>query len=111
MAKNQQAKTQASKGASAKESGKPRSLTIAQRGIRTSHDFAGFMSGLMSDLIEGNVTPSIGNAACNAGGKLLKVVEMQYKYGTAGKDGTPKTLMLAIENPKLLPEGATSSEG
>jgi hypothetical protein len=40
------------------------------------------MSSLMGDLIEGRITPSIGNAVCNAGGKLLKVVEMQHKYGT-----------------------------
>lgn len=77
--------------------GTPRSLSYAQKGIHTSHDFANFMSSLMSDLIEGNVAPQIGNAAVNAGGKLLKVVEMQYKYGTAGKDGSPKTLVLSIQ--------------
>ena len=76
----------------------PRSLDIASRGIRTGHDFASFMSALMSDLIEGRVTPNIGNAACNAGGKLLKVVEMQYRYGTTGKDGVKRTLTLALES-------------
>jgi hypothetical protein len=50
----------------------------------------------MSDLIEGKVTPNVGNATCNAGGKLLKVVEMQYKYGTKGP-GQKKTLVLAME--------------
>lgn len=35
----------------------------------------------MSDVIEGRVTPSVGNAACNAGGKLLKAAELQIKYG------------------------------
>jgi len=39
------------------------------------------MSGLMSDLIEGNITPQVANATVNAGGKLLKVVELQLKYG------------------------------
>jgi hypothetical protein len=57
------------------------------------------MSALMSDLIEGKVTPSIGNAACNAGGKLLKVVEMQYRYGTQGPGLGEKTLVLALEQP------------
>lgn len=83
--------------------GTPRSLQIARRGIQTSHDFANFMSSLMSDLIEGNVAPQIGNAAVNAGGKLLKVVEMQYKYGTAGKDGSPKTLVLSLQSPEHQP--------
>ena len=53
------------------------------------------MSALMSDLIDGRVTPNVGNATCNAGGKLLKVVEMQYKYGTQGP-GQNKKLILAV---------------
>jgi len=46
----------------------------------------------MSDVIEGRVTPSIANATCNAGGKLLKVVEMQIKYATTSSG--PKDLNL-----------------
>jgi hypothetical protein len=49
----------------------PKSLQIAERGIRTSHDLANFMSELMSDVIEGNVAPNVANAACNSAGKLL----------------------------------------
>lgn len=53
------------------------------------------MSALMTDLIEGKVTPGVGNAACNAGGKLLKVVEMQAKYGqTNGTQAGEKMLYL-----------------
>lgn len=75
---------------------RPRSLAFSERGIKTANDFAGLMSSLMSDLLDGRVTPNIGNATCNAGGKLLKVVEMQYKYGTQGP-GQQKSLILAIE--------------
>lgn len=71
----------------------PRCLAIAQKGITTGNHFAGMMSALMADLIEGRITPGVGNATCNAGGKLLKVVEMQAKYGQAGR-GTNKTLLL-----------------
>ena len=60
------------------------------------------MSALMSDLIEGNVKETVGNAACNAAGKLLKVVEMQMKYGTNSPDGT-KVLNLAMKQP-MIPE-------
>jgi hypothetical protein len=42
----------------------------------------------MSDLISGAVTPDIGNATCNAGGKLLKVMELQHKYGSTQQDGS-----------------------
>lgn len=41
------------------------------------------MSALMTDLLQGEVTPGVANATVNAGGKLLKVVEMQLKYGTS----------------------------
>jgi len=59
------------------------------------------MSALMSDLIEGRVTPSVGNATCNAGGKMLKVVELQYKYGTVGPGQKDKTLVLALPSGEL----------
>lgn len=74
---------------------KPRSLAIATKGIVTGRDFAAFMSALMSDLIDGRVAPNIGNATCNAGAKLLKVVEMSMKYGTASATDGPKMLVLA----------------
>lgn len=68
-----------------------RTLTAAKRGVATSLEFKIFMSSLMSDLIEGKVAAQIGNAACNAGGKLLKIVEMEYKYGRTGQSITLAT--------------------
>jgi hypothetical protein len=56
------------------------------------------MSALMSDLISGTVAPNVGNATCNAGGKLLRIVELQYKYGTTNPDGKSKTLTLAVSS-------------
>jgi hypothetical protein len=75
-------------------------LIIAHRGITTGHDFANFMSALMSDLISGAVAPMIGNAACNAGGKLLKIVELQMKHGTPNTAGQ-KVLNLALQGPLI----------
>lgn len=73
----------------------PRCLKIAKQGIVTGKDFAGFMSSLMCDLVEGRVSPVVGNAASNAGGKLLKVVEMQHKYGhPRARTGEPRDLFL-----------------
>jgi len=74
--------------------GVPRSLAVAQKGIRTGNNFADFMSCLMTDLIDGSITPSVGNAACNAGGKLLKVVEMQYKFGSTAPGSAQRVLNL-----------------
>lgn len=64
------------------QNGRSRSLEIAQGGIETSGDFTSLMSALMGDLLEGAVDASVGNAVVNAGGKLLKVVELRLKYGT-----------------------------
>lgn len=63
------------------EDQEPRCLPIAQDGIRTGAQFAGFMSALMSDLVDGRINANVGNAAVNAGGKLLKMVELQMRYG------------------------------
>lgn len=72
----------------------PRSLGIAKEGIRTGGDFAQMMSALMSDVIEGNVTPQVSNATVNAGSKLLKVVELQLKYGSQPENGSTRVLKL-----------------
>jgi hypothetical protein len=79
----------------------PKSLAIAAKGIDTGVQFARFMSALMTDLIEGRVSPGIGNAACNAGGKLLKVVELQHKYGTPGPGRGCKVLDLTMNGEEL----------
>jgi hypothetical protein len=52
------------------------------------------MSALISDVLEARVTPQICNAAVNAGGKLLTVVEMQQKYGNVSVSGGSKELIL-----------------
>lgn len=39
------------------------------------------MSALMTDTLLGRVHPGVANAVANLGGKLQKMVEMQYRYG------------------------------
>lgn len=73
----------------------PRSLAIAERGVRTVTDFGNLFSALMSDVLDGRVAPGISNATCNAGGKLLKAVEMQEKYGKPAAPGQSKNLVLS----------------
>lgn len=70
----------------------PRCLAIAQKGVRSISDFTALMSAIMSDVVEGNITPMVSNATCNAGGKMLKAVEIQQKYGV--EKGGNKTLQL-----------------
>lgn len=78
-----------------------KSLRIADRGIHTSADFRNFMSALMSDVISGAVTASVTNAACNAGGKMLKMVELEYKYATRPKAVANPILTVAFEDPAV----------
>jgi hypothetical protein len=40
------------------------------------------MSSLISDVVTGAMTPETVNAACNATGKLLKMVELEHKFLT-----------------------------
>lgn len=78
----------------AKKQREPRSLPIAERGINTAQQFSALMSAIMSDLLNGSVTPGIANATCNAGGKLLKMVELNLKYGQQQVEGGVKNLQL-----------------
>ena len=40
------------------------------------------MSSLISDVVTGAMPPETVNAACNATGKLLKMVELEYRLMT-----------------------------
>ncbi len=93
MAKSRKEEPQSSSEVSEKPA--PRCLVVAAEGIKTSEDFANMMSALMSDLVDGRVSPQVGNATCNAGGKLLRIVELQYKYGDTSGGKPKKTLALA----------------
>lgn len=77
--------------------GKPRCVAVFDRsskGEMTSIDFAQGFVVMMSDLASGRLNPNVGNAICNAGGKVLKVKEMEIKFGVPLKGGR-KLLALA----------------
>lgn len=82
----------------------PRSVGLAEKGINTGADFATVMSALLSDTIAGRVDPQIANAACNISGKLLKVVELQFKYGKPVEGVNERMLALT-------PMGAQPKDG
>jgi hypothetical protein len=91
---NKQNKTASGKTAPQAKRAVPKSLAFAEAGIHTAQQFAGLMSALMTDLLNGSVTPGIGNATCNAGGKLLKMVELNQKYGQAQVENGLKNMQL-----------------
>lgn len=94
MAGRSKKELQVSEGTGAES--EARSLQYAKAGVRNSEDFANMMSAMMSDIIEGKLNPQTANAAINAGGKLLKVVEMEHKYGGQSSTGKPVTPSLRL---------------
>jgi hypothetical protein len=68
-------------GEAVSEDSLPASVVIANGGITNSKEFSALMSALMTDLLQGRVTAEVGNAVCNAGGKMLKAVEMSQRFG------------------------------
>lgn len=72
-----------------------RSLVTARQGINTSVSFKLLMSNMMSDVLEGRLSPQCCNAVCNAGGKLLRLVELEHKImPPLDKNGQRKKLEL-----------------
>ena len=88
MAKQSKAKTVARKAPA------PRCQVIADAGIETGKDFAKLMSALIGDIAAGRINHGAANAICNAGGKLLRIVELQHRYG-GPKNQEEKSLKLA----------------
>lgn len=82
------------KAAAGTEISVAKSIVLAERGVHTGADFASVMSALLTDTIAGRIDPQVSNASCNIAGKLLKVVELQYKYGKAVEGQTERLLAL-----------------
>lgn len=82
MAQAKQATAKRSESTAQEQS--PRCLPISDGGINTAQDFARFMSAMIGDVISGRISSSKAQAASQTGGKLLKVIEMQYRYGIEG---------------------------
>ncbi len=72
----------------------PNCLAVSERGIRTAQDFAQFMSAVMGDVIAGRLASGKAAAATRSGVALLKVIEMQYKYGSETEQPGKRTLRL-----------------
>jgi hypothetical protein len=78
MAKNGKATTVDAARSQATPSGGD-SVILARKGVTSSEDFRNLMCALMTDVIQGDVSPDVVNAACNAGRGLLRMVEMEYR--------------------------------
>ena len=68
-------------------------LVIAERGMHTTADVAAVMAAVVQDVLMGNISPEVAFSASNATGKLLKAVEMEYRFGSR-PDSMRKALQL-----------------
>ena len=66
------------KGSSTKQ---PKSVILAKGEIRTTREYGQLMAALVSDVIQENISPTLVNAAVNAGRQMIKVAELNLKYG------------------------------
>lgn len=69
------------------------SARIAADGITSSNNFGKLMSAIISDVLNNRISTDVANAACNAGGKMLKCIELRFKYGSS-QVPEPKPLSL-----------------
>lgn len=68
------------------EASSPRSIPIIAEGdVKDAPHLAKVLSALISDALMNAIPPSQGNVVCKAAGLIIKVTEMQLKYGP--KDG------------------------
>jgi hypothetical protein len=72
-----------------------RSLTIAKAGLRTGFDTINMLTATITDVLEEEITTNQANVVVNAIGKVLKVVELQQKYGKPKADGRDRDLVLS----------------
>lgn len=59
----------------------PNIAAAINRGARTANDFAGFMETVMLNVASGDMSPAVGEAIANVGGRMLKAVELNFRYG------------------------------
>ena len=64
-------------------------------GIKTSEELQAGLSAMMGDLAAERMTTGRGNAISNAAGKMLKNVELAYKYGRKDSAALIPVLRLA----------------
>ena len=73
-----------------------RSAEVARSGIKTSEDMKSLMSNLIPDILDGDVSIAAANATCNAAGKMIKMVELELRYGKEAQSQTRTTNNLKL---------------
>ena len=78
------------------ENQQSRSVILAQNEIRTTRDYGKLMAALITDVIQEKISPTILFAAVSAGRQMVRVAELNLKYGN------PKSQVPEPNNEKSL---------
>ena len=78
-----------------------RSLAIARNGLSTGTDTINMLTATITDVLEEAITTNQANVVVNAIGKVLKVVELQFKYGRPKPDGARERDLILVP-PKVV---------
>ena len=62
-------------------------VELATQGVRVDKEYLDLMTALMCDVVQGKVAPQVVNAACNAGARVLQLIELRLRYGYEGTEG------------------------
>lgn len=73
-----------------------RSLSIARGGLNTGFDTINLLTATITDVLEEGITTNQANVVVNAVGKVLKVVELQFKYGKPRAEGAHERDLVLI---------------
>lgn len=63
---------------------------IEEQGIRTSRDASNVLVAIAKDVGRQSMTPQVGNTMCNALGKMIRVKELEIKYGIKNDAGVQR---------------------
>jgi len=87
-----------------------RSLAIAKGGLRSGFDTINLLTATITDVLEEEITTNQANVVVNAVGKVLKVVELQQKFGKSKADGRDRDLVLGALSPSSTSEESATVE-
>jgi hypothetical protein len=66
----------------------PDSVKLMDRqGMRTSRDVANVLVAIVKDVGRQVMTPQVGNTMCNGLGKMIRLKELEIRYGTKDEQG------------------------
>jgi hypothetical protein len=87
----------------------PKCAAIAEAGITNSQQTIAYLSALIADASAGRVTTGLVHGTCNAIGKMLRVVEMEVRYGTVGGGANGEKCLSFVQGGHAEPKPAPVS--